>query len=127
MKDNRVFPEKLVRTCVSSLVPPDMLLAGDPDAIQTFLGCMRTNTAVPDSVMKKVCLIKNIGERWTMNLLEGGLFRNKKKGTLYKILYIATDTTNERDGLLVVVYTCKETGKVFVRELKEFREKFDVV
>lgn len=37
----------------------------------------------------------------------------------------AIDCTNERDGLIVVVYICKEAeGKLFVREKSEFLKKF---
>lgn len=57
------------------------------------------------------------------------LFRNKKTGKMYDMLYKAIDCTNARDGTRVVVYRKHEdySGVVFVRELEEFYEKFEIV
>jgi hypothetical protein len=56
------------------------------------------------------------------------LYRNKKKQSLYRVLHHAIDCTNERDGTKVVVYTNVEGEPlVFVREEKEFQEKFERV
>lgn len=51
------------------------------------------------------------------------LWVHKKTGTLYMKMYDAIDATNSRDGIEVVVYA-NEQGMVFVREKKEFEEKF---
>ena len=47
---------------------------------------------------------------------------NNKNGKEYTVLGEAIDCTNERDGLEVIVYEIE--GKQFVREKKEFTEKF---
>lgn len=51
------------------------------------------------------------------------LWVHKKTGTLYMKMYDAIDVTNSRDGIKVVVYA-NEQDMVFVREKKEFEEKF---
>jgi hypothetical protein len=50
-------------------------------------------------------------------------YRNKKNGKLYYKLGIAIDATNSRDGEKVIIYS--DMSKVYVREEKEFHEKFD--
>jgi hypothetical protein len=61
----------------------------------------------------------------------GYVYAHKKSGSTYSVLHIATDATNSRDGNLVVVYRrydpkTRECGvQVFVRDINEFREKFD--
>ena len=49
---------------------------------------------------------------------EGNLVQHFKGG-VYKILYIATDTTTMEES---VVYESELDGKVWVRSLKEFSE-----
>jgi hypothetical protein len=52
-------------------------------------------------------------------------YLNKKNGKLYKILHCATDTTNSRDGIEVVVYCPADNeGVIYVREANEFYQKF---
>lgn len=50
-------------------------------------------------------------------------YRNKKNGKIYIVLGEVIDCTNERDGTLCILYT--DEKKVFVREKKEFLEKFE--
>lgn len=45
-----------------------------------------------------------------------------KTGKVYDVLNIGIDCTNERDGLKIIIYT--DGWQIFVRELKEFSEKF---
>lgn len=52
------------------------------------------------------------------------LYKNNKNGNLYKIISDAIDCTNERDGLMVVVYSPYGSKKLYVREESEFFEKF---
>lgn len=60
-----------------------------------------------------------------MIIQENSLWINNKNGREYQVIKEAIDCTNERDGLIVVVYICKEAkGKLFVREKKEFLNKF---
>jgi hypothetical protein len=54
-------------------------------------------------------------------------FENKKNGSLYKMLHLATDCTNARDGTEVVVYEDMATGNRYVREESEFFDKFENV
>lgn len=55
----------------------------------------------------------------------GTLWINNKNKREYQVVGEAIDCTNERDGLITVVYTCKEAeGKLFVREKSEFLIKF---
>ena len=56
---------------------------------------------------------------------KNSLWINNKNGRKYQVVSEAIDCTNERDGLIVVAYTCKEAeGKLFVREKGEFLLKF---
>ena len=52
-------------------------------------------------------------------------YKNKKTGGIYHILATGIDTTNERDGLVVVVY-CPDDNEntIYVRESVEFDDKF---
>lgn len=60
-----------------------------------------------------------------MEIRKNSIWINKKNGREYEVLSEAIDCTNERDGLIVVVYICKEVeGKLFVREKSEFMNKF---
>lgn len=53
------------------------------------------------------------------------VFKNKKNGNNYKILYEARDCTNSRDGAKVLVYCPVDNeSQVFVRDKAEFHEKF---
>lgn len=57
------------------------------------------------------------------------IFRNKKNGSLYDVLYEAHDATNSNVGTLMVVYKHHDMlpSQVFVREKEEFYEKFEIV
>lgn len=60
-----------------------------------------------------------------MEIKKSSLWINNKNKREYQVVQEAIDCTNERDGLLVVVYICKEAeGKLFVREKSEFLQKF---
>ena len=53
------------------------------------------------------------------------LIVHKKTGNIYTVIADnAIDCTNERDGTQVVVY-CNPKGMWFVREAKEFWQKFE--
>lgn len=53
------------------------------------------------------------------------LFRNNKNGNLYRMVDVATDCTNSRADTPVVIYSPVDTPeKLYVREEKEFAEKF---
>lgn len=51
-----------------------------------------------------------------------GTWVHKKTGNTYKLITLAIDCTNVRDGTEVAVYT--NGDKVFVREKNEFIQKF---
>ena len=56
------------------------------------------------------------------------LWRNNKNQNLYKILHYATDCTNSRDGVKVVVYCpVDRLEQVFVRDEAEFMLKFSQI
>ena len=55
--------------------------------------------------------------------METKVYRHKKTGNYYVTVTTAIDTTNSRDGTEVIVYF--RDDKFYVRELKEFMEKFD--
>ena len=58
------------------------------------------------------------------------LYRNKKKGTLYKLIGTAINCTNAQDGQIMLIYEPFEQGDeplIFVRERQEFYEKFEFV
>lgn len=60
-----------------------------------------------------------------MKILDNSIWINNKNKREYQVVKEAIDCTNERDGLEVVVYICKEVpGKLFVREKNEFLSKF---
>lgn len=52
------------------------------------------------------------------------IFINNKNGREYLYEQVVTDTTNSRDGLMLVLYSDAETGKKYVRDVTEFNEKF---
>ena len=55
------------------------------------------------------------------------LYKHKKTGNIYRQLAIATDCTNSRDGVVVVVYCPDDNGHtIYVREQAEFDEKFEL-
>ena len=60
-----------------------------------------------------------------MNKMKNHKYRNKKNGKTYTVLGEVVDCTNERDGTLCILYTYGD--KLFVREKKEFFEKFHKV
>jgi len=54
-----------------------------------------------------------------------GLYRNNKKGTLYRVTGIAKDCTNARNGSIMVIYEdALMPSKIYVRDLEEFSDKF---
>ena len=56
------------------------------------------------------------------------IYKNKKTGNLYRHLASGIDATNERDGLLVVVYCpCDNEHSIYVRADTEFHQKFELV
>ena len=55
-------------------------------------------------------------------------YKNKKTGGIYIRLANGVDATSTRDGLPVMVYCPEDNGNsVFVRDEKEFYEKFEIV
>lgn len=56
--------------------------------------------------------------------MENKIYKNKKKGTLYVVVGIATDATNARDGNEVVIYKSCD-GHLYVRDKEEFLIKFE--
>ena len=60
-----------------------------------------------------------------MEIKKNSIWINNKNKREYQVIQEAIDCTNERDGLIVIVYICKEVeGKLFVREKTEFLNKF---
>lgn len=54
------------------------------------------------------------------------IWRNKKKGTLYKVVGKCINCTNAQDGQLMIMYeSLGDDNLTFVREEKEFIEKFE--
>ena len=63
--------------------------------------------------------------------MRGGIYKHKKTGKLYQVADTDTmgleviNTTNAQDGQEMVMYLDpKKPNKIFVREKKEFNEKF---
>lgn len=52
-----------------------------------------------------------------------GSYINKKTGRTYKATEVVTNATNDCDAEQMVYYW-SDTGETYVRELKEFLEKF---
>ncbi len=61
------------------------------------------------------------------NELVGSVCRHMKSGVLYHVVDLGLDCTNSRDGTRVVIYRnyVGVLNQTFVRELNEFREKFE--
>lgn len=60
-------------------------------------------------------------------LMAGHTYLNKKTGYVYRVLGVATDATNARDGNTVVIYeryAADYSMEFFVRDLDEFKVKF---
>lgn len=53
------------------------------------------------------------------------LVKHLTTGTLYEVLFIAKDATNETEGCDMVVYRSSKDGKIYVREKNEFALKFE--
>ena len=54
---------------------------------------------------------------------KNSLWINNKNGREYQVVSEAIDCTNERDGLIVVVYTCKEAeGKLVTTQLCSYKK-----
>lgn len=54
---------------------------------------------------------------------KSGIYKNKKTGNEYKVLFTVINCTNAEDGQEMVAYI--GGGKIFVREINEFFEKFE--
>jgi hypothetical protein len=55
-------------------------------------------------------------------------YRNKKNGKTYDVLWKnVTDETNVMNKRIVYVYADIDIGKVYVREEREFLEKFELI
>ena len=54
------------------------------------------------------------------------LAANTKTRAPYRIIAQAVDCTNARDGTPVIIY-CNYDGELFVREAREFHEKFTTI
>ena len=59
-------------------------------------------------------------------LMAGHKYLNKKTGNAYRVIGVAADATNTRDGNAVVIYErfAIESIELFVRDLDEFKMKF---
>lgn len=57
--------------------------------------------------------------------MKSNKYRNKKNGKIYIVVSEVIDCTNERDGTICILYN--DGKKLFVREKKEFLEKFEKV
>lgn len=56
------------------------------------------------------------------------IWKNKKNGNHYAILAHGIDCTNDRDGTEIVIYSKGDDPQmIFVREAKEFYDKFEVI
>ena len=55
-------------------------------------------------------------------------YKNKKSGKTYILLAYAIDSTNERNGLPVIIY-CPDDNEhsIYVKEESEFMEKFELI
>jgi len=60
--------------------------------------------------------------------MEFGEYKHLKTGNIYNVLVETTaiNSTNAQDGQVMVLYENKD-GKLFVREITEFNEKFEKV
>ena len=55
-------------------------------------------------------------------------WKNKKTGDIHILLAYAIDTTNERNGLPVIIYCPDDDGNiVYVMEASEFMEGFELI
>lgn len=55
-------------------------------------------------------------------------YKNNKNGNLYRVLHVATDRTNAREGAKVIVYSpVDDPSEIAVRDESEFYEKFTKV
>jgi hypothetical protein len=56
--------------------------------------------------------------------MTGKTFKNNKSGNLYSVMSTAIDVTANRMVEVVVYYAPSEPGRLFVRSLTEFNQKF---
>ena len=60
-------------------------------------------------------------------LMAGRKYLNKKTGNIYRVIGVAQDATNIREGNAVVIYerySADYSTELFVRDLDEFKVKF---
>jgi len=53
------------------------------------------------------------------------LFKHKKTNNIYSYLGEATEATNGREGINVVIYQDFDGNNMYVREKQEFEQKFE--
>jgi len=68
--------------------------------------------------------IQNFKRIWDRRM-KNNKYRNKKNGKIYIVISEVIDCTNERDGTICILYN--DGKKLFIREKKEFLEKFEEV
>ena len=54
------------------------------------------------------------------------IYKNKKNGQLYVRFHTVLNATNGREDEVMVMYKDMKTGTAYVREEKEFDEKFEI-
>ena len=60
-----------------------------------------------------------------MKIKPNDWYKNNKNGNIYRIIHVAIECTNSRDGETTIVYTLVSNSHlVFTRESQEFKEKF---
>ena len=55
------------------------------------------------------------------------LFKNKKNNLIYEIVDEVINCTNDRDGQRMYLYKPANKNLLFVRDIKEFHEKFEKI
>ncbi len=65
-----------------------------------------------------------------MKLIELGTWKNKKTGDLYEVTGTRINSTNDRNGEIMVEYQREvslDNHNRFIREINEFQQKFEKV
>lgn len=57
----------------------------------------------------------------------GTLYKNKKNNLIYEVVDEVINCTNDRDGQRMHLYKPANKNLLFVREKKEFHEKFEEI
>lgn len=102
---------------------------GTIDEIATNIIRSKLGLPVPwkPSLAELECRLPPIYDVFPQSGIISGLYRNNKKGRIYRVFDECVNATNAQDGQVMIVYRdVHDPDKPFVREHREFQLKFTI-